>query len=705
MSFDNTKYDVEINGVPHRIRGYVKSEAPAFVPRVGGGEQSATEFNVLLSKALKDFSGGSLQRFWEDDTSIFASESLYPIYEDGVLYPVEASSSDTDIMGKSVALAFAQNQTYLFIALKGFTGTNAVTRVAKDGTVTSITLPANISSSSGSIRDIVIWDNNVWITWFNDSTTYRMAYFSVTGTSATEVSAGTNGSFSKMCVYRGQLYGLGQDSTYRYLYRYTGTTSSRAFVLVGNLGRSEIDYNEDILVYNNRILIMRNEGMYAFDGVTLNQIEDMTKAVSNDNYRFPSVLRGFLYYFMPDGFYRFNGSLIEKLYDISEIGYPRHMAPGKNRLWIVFANAESASSRYDKSMGYDYSTGNDIDGRVMVFNGKGMYTYGRTSTFVKNPGTDDIANQGIVDKVVWFNDKLYVFTYFDKQGPGTYYYWDTDELALAGNKAWRLHTSIFDADFPMVDKNIENMELVLDGDVPSSQSITIEYRTSGFSDDGGWTTLGTFNTTTELKRYIWKSLTSGLSGKRFQFRLTGTTAAGVGLAKLIIRYTLQPDFKWQWQFDVLAYGDDPLAPLILADGSHSDQTVRALRGNIYAARSSDVPVKFVDIDQLDLSGAHDDSTTTITVNSTSLLKGEDGFIQVDDEIMYWYAKTATQLTVVRGVLGTAAAAHDNNDKVFIVYRVIVKQIGRELITMPDNGRQTLEDKDWASQINVVLTEV
>lgn len=708
MSFDNTKYDVELNGVAHRIRGYVKNEAPAFVPRIGGAQQSATEFNTLLSRSLEGFDGGMLQRYWKDDTSVFASEGLYPIYDDGTLYPVDTFTDNGGIVGKSIVTAYLVTKDYVWYAYQTYnTPANVLKRRDTSGTVVTITLPANLSSSSRTIKSIVIYNNGLWIGTSDSSTGGYTT--SLTATTITELGSGTSTEWlSNLVVYKGSLYGTDGSTgaaSNAVLRKHTGGTSSRAFTVVGDTGIRNFDETASLFVYNNRIMLFRKDGMWAYDGVQMVQIEDATKNPSSRNYMHPNTLKGFLYYFMPDGFYRYNGSLIEKLYDSSEIGFPVAATVGKNRLWFGYSNSRySGVSRYDKSMGYDFS-GDDTsnDGRVAVFNGKALYTYGRFSTMVKDPGGIDMNGQEDLHNIWWFNDQLYVNLYYTKAGSS--YVLSTAETALTGSKAWRLVSSIFDADFPMVFKNIENIEIVLDGDPPSGQNITIEYRTGTFSDDGGWTTLGTVQTTTELKRYVWKTLPSGLAGKEFQFRLSGTTLTGSGIKKLIVRYTLQPEFKWQWQFDVLAYGDDPTSPLILADGTEGSQAVRTLRGNIYAARSSTVPVKFVDIDQLDLNGAHNNSTTSIVLNSTALLKGSDGFIQIDDEIMYWSAKTSTTLTVLRGQLGTAAASHSDNAKVFIVYRVFVKQIPREGVTLTDNGRQALEDKDWASQLAVVLTEV
>ena len=113
----------------------------------------------------------------------------------------------------------------------------------------------------------------------------------------------------------------------------------------------------------------------------------------------------------------------------------------------------------------------------------------------------------------------------------------------------------------------------------------------------------------------------------------------------------------------------------------------------------------IDQDQLDLNGAINAAVTTVVLNSTALLKGSSGFVQIDDEIMYWSAKTTTNLTVIRGVLGSTAASHADNAKVFIVYRVLITQMNPERIVSPDNAIDQQESKSRATEITLQVREV
>lgn len=707
MAFDGTKYDVEINSIPYRVSNYVKGEAPAFVPRVASGGQSETEFNMLLSKTLDGFAGGQLQRLWKDDQSAFALESLYPIYEDGTLYPVNATSTRTDLgTGRPIFAAYCRSKDYVFVAMYGTTGggTQTIKRIDTSGTVTSITLPANLSTSARPITDMVLWNGQLWVSGTN-GTTGSLYYMDVTSTTLTEITSGDASTyFYKMVIWKGQLYGTNVVNTANFaLSRYTGTTASKSYTFLASTPQAAASYNARLFIFNNRIHLSRNDGLYAYDGVQFAAIADLTSEVSENNFLHATVLKGFLYYFMPDGFYRYNGSLIEKLYDISEIGIPVDMTAGKNRLWMTFRNSSySTSSRYDKSMGYDYSAGTNFDGRICVYNGKALYTYCRTTTAVK-AGSPLLPNEGELDKVFWFNDVLYITNYAHPSNDQ--YYLSTNESTLSGNKSWRAVTSIFDAGFAMVDKSLENIELVLDGVTSTDQSVTIEYRTSGFAGSTGWTALGTFSTVSKLKQVVSSYVPAGITFRRIQFRLSGTTEAGSGISKFVMRYTLSPDFKWQWDLTALAYGEWPYNPTVLGDGSKDTQAVRDLRSNIYAARNSDVPILFVDIDHLDLNGAINAAVTTVVLNSTALIKGDSGYIKIDNEVMQWTAKTSTNLTVVRGVLGTSAASHTDNSRVYLAYRVLITQIRGERIMSTDDPLYRTENKNLSSEITLQIREV
>lgn len=707
MAFQGSKYDLELNNVSYRIRNYQKTEASPFIPRLGSGEQTESDFDLLKTKTIKGFAGGSLQRYWEDDTSVFASEGLYPIYDDGTLYPVNSPTAGTWIF-KSYVMAVCQSPDYAFVASQTYNmPTTSIRRIDAAGNVVSLTLPANLSNMGTSrITDMCVSKTHLWIATGDYG---RMYYMPLTTTTVTEVAAGTGGSPQLLAVWKENLYGTNANSGSLnfILSRYTGDTTTKNWVQVGRAGSETSSPNSRLIVFNNRLILPRVDGLFAYDGTAagLTPIDDQLYAPHSNNFRHATPLKGSLIYWMPDGMYRYTGSMIEKLYDISEVGMPVHVNTGKNRLWMIYNNDSfNGSSRYDKSMGYDNTSSNNVDGRLMVFNGKALYTYARTSTWVKNPGTEDFSGQGTLTHVLWFKDTIRMFTLADKSSVQDVFTLSTNEQANTGSKPWRILTSIFDANFPMIDKTIENLEAVFDGNVAADEDILVEYRTAGFDGSSGWTTLCTLKSQSRIKEQVYNQIPAGITTKKIQFRFSGTTDVRYGISRLVFRYLLSPDLKWQWNFTALAYGDSTTQKLLLRDGSDDTQTVRALRGGIYAARQSDVPVIFLDVDQLDQNGTVNNSATTITLQDTSLLK-DFGFVKLDDEIIYYAAKTSTTLTgCLRGRLGTTAASH-TNAAVRPCYRVIVRQIPNERIEMDDGDNNLATNSDRASEIRVLIQEV
>lgn len=162
--------------------------------------------------------------------------------------------------------------------------------------------------------------------------------------------------------------------------------------------------------------------------------------------------------------------------------------------------------------------------------------------------------------------------------------------------------------------------------------------------------------------------------------------------------------RWQWTFVANCFGDNPVEPLMLKDGTQSTQAVSLLRGLIYDSRLTATPVGLTDIDQFDLNGAHNNSVTTITLNSTAMLKNS-GFVKIDDEIIRYESKTSTLLQSCTRVLGTTAASHSDNAAVFAYYRALVRKLQQEQIIMDDSDLDRTEDKSKPSQIALVLQEV
>lgn len=719
-SFDNTKYDIALypqagSRLGYRLSSYQRSEFSPFIPRLGSGDQSESEFDAIKSLTFSNFESGEFARTVKEDTEQYAIEGLFPSYGDGVLWQTNHATQSASFFGtgRPVVSASCRTKEYAFVAVSQTSPGTAqrIYRIDASGTKTSLTLPTNLSSVTYSISDMIIHNNQLWVCASNTSPAGTMYYMDLTSTTLTEVVGGT-GYFYQMVVWNGALYGTNASNTPNYvLYKYTGDTVTKSFQELAKVPTMTGSSFADMLVYNGRVLLTRHDGLYAYDGIRLAPIEDAANNPNVRNYRFPSVLRGYLYYWMPDGMYRYNGASIEKLYDVNDVGYPTDMISARNRLWLVFANsAISGSSRYDKALGYNYTTGSTFDARLCAFDGKGMFTYTRMSSQSKST-SPMLSTEGEPDNLIYSpaEDKMYISTFADPSSNQWLLNLSESSVTAAGTGtgSWQIVTPVIDAKFPMINKALASVELVLDGVPTADDTVTVEYRTSGFEGSTGWTTLGTILLSSRLKLNVFSDLTGGVTFKNLQLRLrpATTTNTSCGFSKLVVRYVLMPEFKYEWLLTVNCYGDDTLQPLLLADGTQSTQTVSTLRGNIYHSRSQQQPLIFVDVDQVLLSGALTSSATSLVLDDAQLLKSS-GYVMIDDEIIYYGSKNGNTLgSLQRGVLVTSAASHTDASKVFIIYPTIIKRITADRVAVDDRGTDFTSGKARASEITFQLQEL
>lgn len=719
MAFDNTKYDIELNGVPHRILGYKKSEGNAFVPRIGGGDQTESEFDLLRSKTINGFEGGALQKNLVDPTSMYAIEGEFPFKDDGVLYGLDSFVPKS---GRTLNLAMtfrarvtAGSRTWICF-YNGATSKNVIYRLDNssdpDNAPTAITMPAKLEAYS--IVSMVIHNGEVWVsgtdgTVGNDS----MWYMGVTGTSFTEVTGGTGMGFGLMVSYKGSIYGTSVPLTQfnSILYKYTGDKTTRTYSEVGRVPYLADDLGARLFTFNQRIHLSRIDGLWTYDTVLFSAADDLSDNPNASNYRHATKMRGYIYFWMPDGFYRYNGSLIEKLYDNFEIGMPIDMIMSENRLYMLFVNANYTGTDaqpwykpswiYDQSVGYNFRVSNqdNIQARVMIFNGKGMYAFARPGNNLTGTGVAPVNTSRLPSYLLFVGGFLYIFC------SNYASYWKTSTREPKGRSS-KFITSIWDGDFSQITKNMENIEFVLEGKTGTTgNTIWVWYRTQDFDSDS-WTYIGDVATPSELKLLIHEKIPAGLSfAQRIQFRFD-TSGDTDGLAKIILRSTLMTEYKYEWRFTILAYGDEPvIEPLMLADGTESSQAVSTIRGNIYSTRDKKTPVVYVDVDQVALTTTINNSIATLVVDNTDLLKSS-GFIKIEDEIIKYTGKTQTTLTgCKRGMLGTAKVSHTSGAKIFPCYRVILRQIVNERIEMTDKTLQQETLKSRATDITVLIQEV
>lgn len=707
---DKSKNDVSINGQSYRARSYVKSEFAPFVPRLGAGDPTESHFDLLKSRTSESFEGGELQFDFIDNNEIFASQGLEPWWRDGSISSSSQPTRQTNFTNKHLVTAKAESPQngYQYVATADYTASttsNKIYRITTGLSLTALTLPANLQDQTiGRILSMVVWQGYLIISQAGN----HMYQCVLTGTTVTEITAGTAMCFGRMAVWKGDLYGtsVGADQ----LYKYTGTTATRAQSLIGDTF-SYITYSGDgfnntvrLQVFAGRLVLTRPDGLWAYDGMNFLQIEVA-------DFSFAAVYRGYLYFFRPDGLYRYNFSLVEKVYDYLQLGSLCDISTtwDGRRMFILTINANSSASprlqtRHDLALGLAWSDNNHGDGVVWEFDGKGIWATHRTTTFDRT--TQDFADQCDPHTLILLGTKyVSIWRRFDYNG-----YWDiVEQDATHGfSPPAKLVTSVFDGDFPSVRKSFQNFNLYCDYPSGVTINFTLYYRTSGFDLTGNWTSLGNFQL--DDTHFGFSTVAAALSGinfNRIQFMLVGNTSINdkIRIRKWGIQYLLMPAYKWQWTLNLALYGDNELEPLRLKDGSVSSDSITTLRGTLYKARDAGTPVSFIDVDTTDLNGTINASATTITLTSTLLLKSF-GYVVIDNEIIGYTSKNDTQLLgCVRGMFGTTAASHTSAALVHPFYLVIVRQIQSEKIILDDRDVDRQSGKAYASEMNLVLTEI
>jgi len=156
-----------------------------------------------------------------------------------------------------------------------------------------------------------------------------------------------------------------------------------------------------------------------------------------------------------------------------------------------------------------------------------------------------------------------------------------------------LQTSYFDAILPSIDKLYNELKIQHDP-LPVGATITVYYK---FKEDDSWTTLGTIDTVDSTETTL--SFPTGIVSKKisfkFAFATTDTSKTSV-IRETVLKYTLNPDRKWQWNLRILVKGTSAKNKIILLDKTQDTRTASSIRSQIESSQNSDQLIQFIDID-------------------------------------------------------------------------------------------------------------
>ena len=167
------------------------------------------------------------------------------------------------------------------------------------------------------------------------------------------------------------------------------------------------------------------------------------------------------------------------------------------------------------------------------------------------------------------------------------YVYKLNENAYASS-GW-YQSSYFDANLPNYDK-LYNQVVVKHDPLTEGQSVVVKYK---FKEADSWTTLGTSNTVGAIEKTL--SFAAGTSSKKISLRVelaTTNTSTTPTLTEVVMRYSLYPTRKWQWNMRLKLKEN-----IFLLDGTQETRTAAQMRTALENLLSTQSLYTFVDIDE------------------------------------------------------------------------------------------------------------
>jgi hypothetical protein len=720
------KYNLAINGVGYLVRGlnYKKKDLRATIPRFSTGTVSESDYDTYQVHTQNDFSGqmkfpydikdptnlnnivGGLVHPVSGEIKPIApkTDGVHALLSGGASKPISAtyrgtlycavgmevlswSGTDFTYVGNalngaltSTATTVTVNSTALFpsagfitidsevIAYTGKTATQFTTCTrAQLGTAAAAHNSAVIARMNfgANITDMAVYADKMYVAgggsfqcWAFDGTIWAQPL-------------GSGNQRVSLCVFNNKLYGSAGTTNSFQLWSFDGTTSS----LVGDVGDKYYGTNS-YTVFNHRLYIAKKDGLFVYDGVQISCVVDFSDSIHWSNMLFMDSFDGSLYYSMRDKLYKFNGSTVEK---IAEFGYNQLITCIKsvaNRL-IVCTRSYYIGAGDAAPFDYAYQY-NGVGFTKLIDAWTPHVLFGSfpiTDVLYYSSGTGAKTS---VDQLVFIcNDgtTLLHYTYFAITDPFN------ESVSADYTNTIYLTPGSFDFGTPSAKKYLSSILL----DFSSFAEVTsVTAYLEGTGSGLTWATQ-TVPASGKLELFAHLATSTYNNGALFytgKARIEIVCAGSdVSLRSVAIKASVVPDYKREWQVSLLAVGTSD-NPLELLDGTAETTTSYALRENIYAARVATAPIAFEDIDYTIANGALTTTATTVTVDTTHLFPSA-GFLKIDDEIIRYTGKSATQFTgCVRASLSSTAATHLDNAIVNLYYRAILSDILNEEVYWP-----------------------
>lgn len=744
MAYNNGT-DVVIGGEFFALRSYQRSTTDDLVARFGSAEKGQSNLDLMKAATQKTYRGGQFQRTWVDDEMASTIQNAYYNKLDDQLYFTPdytkyTSTSGMDQNGASTWCTWKDRFLYIAYRLAAPSSGNVLKRIdLTTGAELSITLPTAVLNAACPITSMVVHKDAIFFcgaTW--GSTAGGTSQFNIHRLNPNDQTiADIGGVTYRLYTFRDSLYLITHLNIF-FSARNEFSATATYDVLRQSVGSNGSPPQVKGAEYNNALYLPKEDGLYRFDGVSINPVIDYRSKPSPDNFRSLTVFNGKLYYTMKNKLFSFNGITIDELKDFSN-GYAiQHVEASIDRLWILARSDTSVQGtdifNKNNSATYNHS--------LFCFNGVGFYEY-REANLPRS--------QNVSPKVFPVGSRLSIISpdmYLNASNQllsNGYLNWtiNTENEFTVTNigtaRSFTVYGSEFDGGYPSVTKTLcgvmidasgfDNTNIVL--------SVQCRYFTEG-SYTGFLEVWNSQNVDVNAARYDYylhdqstrafpELETSPQLFERLQYKIIATIKGNFvptiapSLKSVTFRYTLQPRPRRKWLLTIPAYGHDTrgISPAITGHNSVDNRPATFTRNFLYRAFEQKLPILFYDVDLTTLKSIN--SPTSITVNGTFLFNHNDhvaiykyggGWINRRVRFpLYDLSLDQTELTydLIGHRLGLGAIESslvETGVQVRKSYAVYVTKIMNERYILDDNTLATVNGHtDLPSDITIELVEL
>lgn len=693
-----------LQGAPDRL-AYDMKQAPVYGNRFASGDRSYNDLSAWWYLVQTDWTGGIKDAVsWADDAKYYYSTNIDAFSNNGEIKLDSGLALEKDFTEEIVCGSYEApaGTAYSFVGTNpsGSTKPAIYRRTAANtwGNISSAFMP----TTQQSVMDVMTHKGKLWFITMDVTSggTYEVGYCDADGASPTDLSALT-GSLAPRHVYC-----MDSDGATMYIgYRGAGggqgaviaksTDNGANWTTVVNLGGGVRIVCLRVIGGSVYYLVTKPNGteLRKYDGSVDVQVWFFTGVdLGNSSYSIlsnndQSSVRGAS--ISRKALLSFNGVLIITLY--KEIWGLNLSSGVMTRLF----------KRDEKKRSIDYSsTGYTYDGDFLCLGGivhdnkiywgnlvyDGEYFYNGKRAFGDSAEISVHPNPVLSDgsSIFWNDNNDYTKLYVDSAYKGT-----ADKNYLVFNN--------FDL-LSGIDKLAYSLTILFKPLI-TGQSISVEYFIGELASDSTWTVLGTASFAVDAGVVTDKTFYFGAAvifkKMWIRIKMAGGGSDTPTMNDLIMEYLPVPTFKKNWSLNINC-GDE----VKRLDGMLVETVGRELKGRLERAWWTKSILDFQDLDYATtlLSGALNNSATTITVDDTKDFP-EQGRLHVDDEEIVYTGKTPTTFTgCTRGARSTRGVAHSDNAVINNSYKVILTDLS---VRTP----VALEDKELEYTVGLSLREV